>query len=336
MIDDAKALHALVDLTQRLSQERSLVAGLRMVSDATLELLPGDHASVRVLDHTRTELLCQARSGTGQEHQPVTFRVGQGVAGWVVENGEVARIDDTVADRRFLHVPEQGFAIRAILGVPLWSAGEVVGVLATTSANPGVFSDRDEAFTVLLANCVVPAIEKTRLARLAITDPQTMAFNREYLRAGLQGVMNRRSEDSEQTSVLVMNLDHFKRINEAFGNAAGDRVLRAFADCVRSSTRDDDVIVRRGADEFVLIMPKTVEQHARVVADRIHRAIQEQPIELDDGCCVTITVSIGGASWNRTERPDALEKRAAAAMFTAKLHGRNRVHFDDSLAVSER
>jgi len=327
--DASTTLRILLDLTRRLIDERSLDSALRQVTEATLELLPGDHASIRVLDQTRTELLSGARSGSGTSNRPVFHRPGVGVAGWVVDRGEVARINDTAADDRFVTKPQQGFAIRSILAVPLWSAGEVVGVLATTSLEREAFSAEHEALACLLANCAVPPIERARLARLAVTDAQTMAYNHRFLIPGLQCEMDRVKSARSPLSMLLLDLDFFKRINDSYGHAAGDAVLRAFADAVRDTTRDDDVVVRRGGDEFVLILPGSGREAALNAAERIRAVVEQLRIPIGDSLQVKLTVSIGGATWNGSELPEELERRADKAMYEAKLHGRNRVVLAD-------
>ncbi len=330
MIDAQHSLDVLLELTRALTEERSLRKALALVSEAALELLPGDHASIRVLDHTRTELLSGARSGSGLGKKPVRHTHGKGVAGWVVENGEIARISDTTGDDRFEPRPNQGFEIRSILAVPLWSAGEVVGVLASTSHAVDAYSAEQESLACLLANCAVPPIEKARLRRLAVTDPQTMVFNRAYLMPGIQAQMQRqRGEPAQGLSLALMDLDHFKRINDDHGHAAGDLALRAFADAVRKTTRDADVVVRRGGDEFVLIMPGADRQSACAVAQRICHTLEESDITVASGAQLSITVSIGVATWNGKESPEQLEKRADEVMYQAKLKGRNQVVFDD-------
>ena len=335
MVDRAKAFDALLELTRQLGVERPLNAALQLVSDAALELLSGDHASVRVLDHTRTELLSSARSGAGTEAKPASFAPGQGVVGWVVERGEIARINDTTQDSRFVHKDDQGFAIRSILAVPLWSAGEVVGVVAVTSPEPNAYTEPHEALAMLLANCSVPPIERARLARLAVTDPQTLTFIDTYLARGLRIEMDRASGRGAPLSVLVMNLDMFKRVNDTLGTGAGDQVLRRFADLVRATTRDDDVVVRRRGDEFVLLMPGTAFEHACTVGERIRHSLEDRPVQLDDGREVRQTVSVGVATWDGRESPADLERRAARAASEAKLHGRNRIHVDPGEGRSE-
>lgn len=331
MTDAQRALDVLLELTRRLTEERSLNTGLKLVTDAALALLPGDHASIRVLDHSRKELLSGARSGTGVGKRPVKHAAGVGVAGWIVERGEIARIGDVRLDRRFVLKPNQGFEIRSMLAVPLWSVGEVVGVLATTGPEPEMYDARHEQMCQLLANCAVPQIEKARLARLAVTDAHTMAFNQAYLIPGLRTEMEKLKGAPGALSLLLMDIDHFKRINDELGHAAGDLALREFADRVRATTRDGDVVVRRGGDEFVLIMPGTGRDNAMAVAERIRADMAQRPMRLGKAGDHTATVSVGVATWDGRETPEQLEARADEAMYEVKVGGRDGVRFREVL-----
>jgi diguanylate cyclase (GGDEF)-like protein len=326
VIDAQRALDVLLELTRQLTVERSLQRALQHVTAAAMQLLPGDHASIRVLDRTRTELLSGARAGAGVGKRPVKHTPGVGVAGWVVAHGEIARIGDTESDPRFIEKRDQGFEIRSMLAVPLWSAGEVVGVLAVTSGETDLYREEHESLACLLANCAVPPIEKARLRRLAVTDTQTMAYNQAYLIPGIQAEMEKlRDGPTRALSLLLLDIDEFKQINDRYGHAAGDQALRVFAATVRSSTRDGDVVVRRGGDEFVLIMPRTGRTNALAVAERIRSTVASTKIALPEGDGFSITVSIGIAIWDAKEGPEQLERRADQAMYEAKSLGRNRV-----------
>ena len=333
VVEPRETLQILLELTRHLTDERSLPAALKLVTDAALRMLPGDHASIRVLDRSGAELLSGARSGKGHGKKPVKHVPGYGVAGWVVEHGKVARINDTKSDDRFIHKDNQGFDIRSMLAVPLWSAGEVVGVLATTSELPDGFDAEHEELVSLLANCAVPPIEKARLARLAVTDVQTLTFNHAYLMPGLREQMESHRVAQSSLSVLLIDLDHFKKVNDAHGHAAGDLVLREFADRARSTTRDNDVVVRRGGDEFVLIMPGTDRHSARIAAERLRMTMGGKAVALADGAQVLQTVSVGIATWDGKETAEQLEKRADDAMYEAKLSGRNRICYAPSGAA---
>src|SRR5690606_33029600 len=105
-------------------------------------------------------------------------------------------------------------------------------------------------------------------------------------------------------SLLMLDLDHFKRVNDRFGHEIGDRVLEEFADRVRSATRRHDVFIRRGGEEFVLIMPTTEAPEAMAVAERIRQGIADTPFEVTEEAPIVQTVSIGVATWDRKESPE--------------------------------
>jgi len=317
------SLNVLLELTRVLAGENSLEEALLAVTEAVLNLVPGNHASIRMLDENQGELLCGARSGEGEEHRPLTFSRGEGVVGWVAEHGVVARIDDADADARFKKSAEQGFEIGAILAIPLLAGREVVGVLAVTAATKGGFSDHHELLARLLANCAVPPLERARLERLAVTDHHTLAFNRRVLYPKMRDEMERSRRYSIPLSLLLMDLDHFKRVNDTHGHAVGDVVLRVFADRVRHTVRRPDVLVRRGGEEFVLIMPHTTAKQGRVVAERIRQHLQADPVYAVGDKAVTQTVSIGLATFDGREGARELERRADEAMYRAKEQGRD-------------
>lgn len=322
-------INVLLDLTKKLTDELSLEEALEAVTEAALRLLPCDHASVRVFDDSRTALLSSARSGAGCVEGPMIFKRGEGLIGWVAEHGEPTIVSDVLQDARFTKRGGQGFTIKSVLAVPLRAADQVVGVLGATSSHLGTFSTEHEVLATLLANCAVPAIERARLElirakleRLAVTDTQTPAFNHRYLLPKLREEIDLASRNVWPLSVLLMDLDNFKGVNDLHGHAIGDRVLRTFADRVLSSVRSSDILVRRGGDEFVLIMPQAPESRAIEVGERVREAVERRPLS-KGATKVTGTVSIGVATWTDGEVAEHLEGRADQAMYQAKRTGRN-------------
>lgn len=325
MRSGADAIVVLLDLTRRLAEPLELEAQLKATTDAALALLPGDHASLRLFDDSKSVLLSSARSGTGVTQPPASFRRGQGVVGSVADTGRGTMIPDARVDPRFVEQPLQGFEVRAVIAVPLLAAGEVIGVLSVSSASAGAFVAEDRDLAQLVANCAVPAIEKSRLSRLAITDWLTRAYNHRYLGPRMIEEVERARRHGDPLSIALMDLDHFKDVNDRFGHDAGDVVLRAFADRVRDEVRRHDVLVRRGGEEFVLLMPETTSAEALLVAERVRERMAGEPIEIGRaGGPARVTVSIGIATW-RGEPAEALAQRADAAMYEAKRAGRNRV-----------
>jgi two-component system, cell cycle response regulator len=323
--DPTITLDVLLQLTAQLTDDRPLEDFLKAVTDATRDLLSAEHASIRLLDTSRIALLSGARSGAGESERPMDFKRGEGVLGWVVDNGQPVLIKDVAADGRWVSPRGQSFPIASIMAEPLWSSGEVIGVLSVTSSKESAFSDEDQLMLRLLANCSAPPIERARLRRLAMFDDITMAFNHRYLAPRLVEEMERAGRSGGDVSLLYMDLDHFKSVNDKFGHAVGDAVLRSFADRVRTSVRRVDVLIRRGGEEFVLIMPATSATQAHATANRIQQNLNDTEMEVDGGLRIRQTVSIGVATWDQRETPEQLEHRADAAMYEAKRLGRNRV-----------
>lgn len=196
VIDRAKILDELLELTWTLSKPMRLEQALQSVTDTALRVLPGDHTSVRLLDRSKSELISWARSGTGASSPPMAFRQGQGVAGWVCRSGRAAIVDDVEDDKRFVRNDKMGVTVRSLLAVPLLAAGEVVGVLATTAPTTAAFTIRDEGIARLLANAAVPLIDKVRLQRMsvpprlehALESPLRLRLVAELLEAGKRGL----------------------------------------------------------------------------------------------------------------------------------------------------
>jgi len=325
----AAALEVLVTLTRDLAARRPLADALCAVTRAALDVLPGNHASIRLLDEDGTALCSGARLGAGAIHEPAAFRRGEGLLGWVAEHGQIARVGDAANDPRFDDRPNRGFEVRSIVSVPIRAARRVEGVLTVSAPDEGAFSDRDETIAELLANCAVPLIEVDRLERLSVTDHHTRAFNHRYFVPRLREELERARRTSAPLSLLLMDLDHFKRVNDEHGHAVGDAVLRIVADRVRAAVRRCDVLVRRGGEEFVLLMPATSAIDALGVADRVRTGVGAQPLDIAvrDGAKLRLrqTISIGIATWNGEEGAEELEHRADCAMYGAKRAGRNRV-----------
>ena len=160
-----------------------------------------------------------------------------------------------------------------------------------------------------------------RLVRQSITDPLTGAFNRRQMETRLAETMAGRRRHDTPAAILVIDVDHFKRVNDEHGHKAGDAVLRGVVSVVRSRARKADQLFRMGGEEFVLLLPDTTESDAATVADEIRRAIGDA--SLLDGHRVTVSIGVGGL-----DPGDSVEswlRETDAAMYAAKEGGRDRV-----------
>jgi two-component system cell cycle response regulator len=162
---------------------------------------------------------------------------------------------------------------------------------------------------------------------MAVTDGLTGLHNRRYLERHLTTLVQQATARDKPLSVLVLDIDHFKAINDGYGHAVGDEVLREFSRRLRKTVRGIDLACRMGGEEFVIAMPETDAALAIVVAERLrHRIATERFSIPDTGESIEVTVSIGISSLHSTiDTPETLIKRADSAMYRAKKSGRNRI-----------
>jgi two-component system cell cycle response regulator len=159
---------------------------------------------------------------------------------------------------------------------------------------------------------------------MALTDPLTGLYNQRYLSRHLRALMQ--SSQGWQLAVLMMDVDHFKLVNDHHGHAAGDRALRLIADTLRTNTRVFDSLARYGGEEFVVVMPGTSPLEAEAAAERLRAAVEDIAFDTLSGIKMPLTVSVGVACTDGAEAtPEALLQAADAALYDAKRNGRNRV-----------
>jgi two-component system cell cycle response regulator len=161
---------------------------------------------------------------------------------------------------------------------------------------------------------------------MAITDGLTGLYNRHYLNTHLANMVREALGKNKALSLLMMDLDNFKSVNDTYGHDAGDKVLQQLSKIIVTATRGADLVARFGGEEFVVLMPETEFKPAVDAAERIRRMVQDTPLIVNDTTTVSRTVSIGVAGINQLgDSAEALLKRADNAAYEAKHSGKNRV-----------
>jgi two-component system cell cycle response regulator len=165
---------------------------------------------------------------------------------------------------------------------------------------------------------------------MALTDPLTGLFNRRYMETHVGTLVERSAARGKALSLLILDIDYFKSINDSFGHDAGDDVLREFAERLKASIRGIDLACRYGGEEFVVVMPDTDLGVATIVAERIRRRIAGEPFPIERGArSVEVTISVGiAARTGPQDNASQMLKRADEALYRAKKDGRNRVVAD--------
>ena len=162
---------------------------------------------------------------------------------------------------------------------------------------------------------------------LAVTDSLTGLHNRRYMTGQLKALAARAAQGGEPVAVLLMDIDHFKSVNDGYGHDVGDLVLQEFAARLATNVRAVDLPCRYGGEEFAVVMPETSLEDAKRIAERIRLHVAGSPFRIGEaGDQLTVTISIGVAATNGlADSPDALLKRADSGLYEAKSGGRNRV-----------
>jgi two-component system cell cycle response regulator len=164
---------------------------------------------------------------------------------------------------------------------------------------------------------------------LAIVDPLTGLNNRRFLESHLATTLEQTRARHKPMSLMILDIDHFKQVNDTYGHMSGDEVLKGFAERIRRVIRGGDLLCRLGGEEFVVVMPNVPLDVAQRVAERARASIEEAPFVIDrSGKAIRITVSIGLAERGRDLDAEALYQRADRALYRSKAEGRNRVTSD--------
>ena len=167
--------------------------------------------------------------------------------------------------------------------------------------------------------------DKEKLEILATFDSLTGLYNRRAILGKLHELINLANRYKEDFSLSMLDIDHFKRVNDRYGHLTGDEVLEKIAALIRRNIRDTDIVGRYGGEEFIIILPKTNLSSAWVVAERLRTIIEKTEMKDSAGNVFAITVSQGLAGWERDEDATSLISRADEALYKAKEKGRNRV-----------
>jgi diguanylate cyclase (GGDEF)-like protein len=309
---------AVASVARELTQKRSLEQLLQVVVDRAAALLGDARVSVRLFDTARARLIATCRSGEPLYRSgPVEFKIGEGLIGWIAANNAPLRTGDAGNDPRFVKRPTVDH-FSSFLGVPLTTADTCFGVIAAIKPERDAFSERDEQTLMLLAALCAPHLELARLQRLTQVDPLTGVLNRRGLDVALP------ESSAALVSVAMCDLDRFKRINDGFGHAAGDEVLRRVCQLLSTVLRAGDGVVRWGGEEFLVVLPGIELDRARRIVERARSWIEREPIEIA-GQMLDVTISVGVAERRAGETREALIGRADDALYAAKQAGRNRV-----------
>lgn len=289
--------------------------------------------SLMLLDEESGELRIWNDNGKVSEVAgDIAFRLGEGIVGRVAETGKAILVPDASRDERFLFYKGRLPHIGSFISVPVKSDGlKIIGVLNIHKHEPNAFHESDKLFFSAVAQNLGHALQRARrfeeVRQEAMYDHLTHLYNRRFFFDSLRCELMKASRSGDTFSVIMIDIDNFKRVNDTCGHPVGDQVLVKLACELRTSMRQSDIVARLGGEEFVVLLPGTGKHGAMLAAEKFRaRAEEKLMIETGEPMTEPITVTTGVATW--PEDGDSHESLLSAAdrfMYRGKHEGRNRV-----------
>jgi diguanylate cyclase (GGDEF)-like protein len=324
-----RELTLAADLARTVASTLRLDELLRFVTDHVGRTFGYDAFALLLLDEDGQTLTTQSAFNAAPDMEGRRIRVGEGAAGWAVQERQLLVIRDTRAETRFpvdrLTRGQHG----SVLAVPMIHQGRCVGVLDFFRALPDAFGEDEVRFLESVAANVAMAIANARLHEqtlaLSLTDPLTGIHNRRSLFGRLEQELERSERFAHACAVAMIDVDHFKGLNDAHGHLAGDTVLRRVAELLGGAVRKVDTLARHGGEEFALVLPRADRAAALEVAEKLRRVVASAHFEHGEtqpGGRITVSIGVASFPEDATDL-STLVDCADAALYAAKRQGRN-------------
>lgn len=341
--------HRLLDATHRTLEARlrelTLLADLSRSLNSTLRLDELSHLvteqvgralgykafALLLLDEPQGELVVKSIFGIDPAVEGTRMPLGQGLAGRAAQERRLLLVKDRRADPRLPAARWTGVEDGSLLAIPMMSQGACVGVLDFFQPEVNAFDEEEVRFLESVAGQAAMAIANARLheqtVALSLTDPLTGLHNRRSLFAHLERELARSERFAHACAVALIDVDHFKNLNDARGHLAGDATLRRVGELLGGAVRKVDTLARHGGEEFALVLPRADRAAALEVAEKLRALVAGTAFEhgsAQPGGKVTISVGVAAFPEDARDLPGLLDA-ADAALYAAKRKGRDAV-----------
>ena len=316
-----KAMNYISDLKNLLQYILSQAIDITSAEKGSIMLynLETDRLNIRVL--AGLEDTEYQEKVNNNEIRCRSFKPGEGIAGRVFMTSKPMIVNNIREDDLFIN--SETSYVRSIACIPMIVYSDVVGVINVTNKKKGKeFTDEDVEMLKAVADQAAVAVNKAQLWDMAVTDSLTGLYVRRYFMVKLQEEIHRAERYGKRLTVIMADLDRFKKINDTYGHDAGDRALKTISKFLQKNIRDVDAIARYGGEEFVMLIPDADKEAAYCLAQRLRAELAK--VKLEDLPPITISLGIATYPSDSTDIEELI-KKADAAMYEAKQKGRNRV-----------
>lgn len=324
-------LASMIEIGKALTSSLDIHAILETIMKQVERLIKPKAWSLLLVESESGDLIFEiAVSSVSEQLKGVRLERGKGIAGWVAQHGQSLLIPDVSKDERFAGSFDQKllFTTRSIVCVPMKIKDQVIGVIELINSFEELdFDESDIMLISAIADFAAIALENARnykrINELVITDDLTGLFNSRQFGQLIENEVKHASRYEEQFSLVFLDLDHFKAINDTYGHLVGSRMLGEFGRLVGKHIRVSDLAARYGGDEFAIILPHTGKEQAIKMAGNLLGAMRETQFISDDNTPIKLTASFGVATFPLDADSRAgLIKAADSAMYDAKAGGR--------------
>src|SRR5213595_1456106 len=326
------------DVAKALTSSLDLDSILQTIMEKMAEYFRPDTWSLLMVDEEKNELYFAIAVGTAAETlKNVRLKVGEGIAGWVAKHGERLIVPDVYTDPRFAKRIDEMTKLetRSMICVPLRSKLRVLGVIQLVNVNMEQFQNPELFFLQSLCDYAAIAIENARwvekIQELTITDDCTGLYNARHLYKTLETEVYRSSRFGYEFSVLFIDLDHFKQVNDTHGHLIGSKLLAEIGYLIKAQLRLIDYAFRYGGDEFVILLPQTGKDPALVVARRLRDTLRTSTFCQEEGLNLNVRASMGVATFpHDAKTPHDIIRQADEMMYLVKNTSR------DNIGIAQR